>query len=269
MMAKYSRHGRVRVVTCTGGERGDILNPALEGDETILANLPEVRKAEMAKAVEALGVEHTWLGFVDSGLPEGDPIPELDECCFACTDISEPVRRLVAQIREFRPQVLTTYNELGGYPHPDHIRTHTISLAAVAAAGDPYYAPELGDAWIVSKVYYDVGFSEARYRAIADAMEEAGLENPFTGWLDHHADAPEPEVTASIQVADYFPQRDAALRAHATQIDPNGFFFAAPRDLEAKVWPWEQYRLALSTVGWPKKMETDLFERVPDVEIVD
>lgn len=258
-MARYVTEGhRVRVVTCTGGERGDILNPRLEHDKQIIDNLLEVRRAEMAAAAEALGIEHAWLGFVDSGLPEGDPMPPLPEGCFALVPDEEATVALVKQIREFRPHIMTTYNEMGGYPHPDHIATHRVSMAALAAAADPEFHPELGEPWQIQKVYYDVSFGQERLEAIHEAMVERGLESPFLEWLRSRGERPQREATARIKVDEFFPQRDAALRAHATQIDPDGFFFQVPRDLEAEVWPWEEFELAYS--AFPVTgMEDDLF----------
>lgn len=101
--------------------------------------MPEVRREEMAAAARHLGVQHRWLGFIDSGLPEGDPKPPLPEGCFAVVPLDEPTRKLVEVIREFRPHVMTTYDENGGYPHPDHIRCHEVSMAAYEAAADPNY----------------------------------------------------------------------------------------------------------------------------------
>ncbi len=265
MMAKYATVGRVKVVTATGGERGSILNPALMGDVEIAANITAIRREEMAAAAEALGIEHSWLGFVDSGLPEGDPLPPLPKGCFALEPMDVVVEALVREIREFRPQVMTTYNEMGGYPHPDHIRVHTATMAAVAAARDPHAYPEAGEPWMVSKVYYDVGFNRARIEAFHKIILEKSGSSPFEDWLAFRKE-PAVNPSARIHVADYFPQRDAALRAHATQIDPDGFFFAMPRDIEAEVWPWEDFMLAFTTVGRDNAQERDLFERVPGVE---
>src|SRR6188472_2911407 len=120
--AKYVAEGvEVMVATCTGGERGSILNPAMDRPD-ILANIGDIRRAEMDRARSILGIEQVWLGFVDSGLPEGDPLPPLPDGCFASADLEVAVGRLVQVIRRFRPQVMTTYDENGGYPHPDHIR---------------------------------------------------------------------------------------------------------------------------------------------------
>ena len=91
-------------------------------------------------------MQHTWLGFVDSGLPEGDPLPPLPEGCFALEPIEVTTEALVRVIREFRPHVMTTYDENGGYPHPDHIMCHTVSMAAFAAAADPDGLPARGRA---------------------------------------------------------------------------------------------------------------------------
>src|SRR5665647_3161165 len=147
-MAKYVADGvDVLVVSCTDGERGDVLNPALKNDPEILRNLPEVRRREMAKAQEILGVQHTWLGFVDSGLPEGDPLPPLPEGCFALEPIEVTTEALVRVIRDFKPHVMTTYDENGGYPHPDHIMCHTVSMSAFVAAGDVSAYAHAGQAW--------------------------------------------------------------------------------------------------------------------------
>lgn len=257
-MAKYAAEGvAVRVVTCTGGERGDVLNPRLQHDPEVLADLPQLRRREMAQAAAALGVEQVWLGFVDSGLPEGDPLPPLPEGCFALAPLSETVPALVRQLREFRPQVLLTYDENGGYPHPDHIMTHVVSVAAVEAAADPEQYPELGPAWEVAKVYYQVSFTRARMKAVHEALIAEGKESPFGAWLADWDGEGGRTATARIAAAEYFPQRDAALRAHATQIDPEGFFFALPRDLEARIWPWEEFELVRASVAVPGGLASD------------
>src|ERR1700710_1187573 len=106
-MARYVDEGvDVLVVTCTGGERGSILNPALKDRADIEANIAEIRRDEMNRARAILGVRQDWLGFVDSGLPEGDPLPPLPEGCFALAPIEEGTRRLVKDVRNFRPHVI-------------------------------------------------------------------------------------------------------------------------------------------------------------------
>jgi mycothiol S-conjugate amidase len=220
--ARYADEGReVVVVTCTGGERGSILNPAMDRPG-VLDDMPAIRRAEMARAAEILGVQHRWLGYVDSGLPEGDPAAPLPEGCFALGDVDEQVGSLVAVIRELRPHVLVTYDERGGYPHPDHIRCHEISVAAFDAAGDPDRYSDAGAPWQPLKLYYSHGFSRARTEALHAALLARGIESPYGEWLQNWpTDLPDPgaRVTTRVQCADWFPVRDEALLAHATQID--------------------------------------------------
>lgn len=260
--ARYAAEGvDVLVVTCTGGERGDVLNPRYgPAPEGGLEGMRAVRRVEMAAAAAALGVRQHWLGFVDSGLPEGDPLPPVPEGSFAATPLEEAAAPLVALVRQFRPHVMTTYDPTGGYPHPDHVMCHTVAMEAWQTAGHPERYPEAGDPWHPLKLYYDHGFSLARMRAIHDALLERGGESPFSDWIDSREarEVPERAVTTRVRCDAYFPQRDAALRAHATQIDPEGWFFAVPRDLEPAVWPWEEFELAASRVPTTTP-EDDLF----------
>lgn len=265
-MARYANEGvRVRVVTLTGGERGDILNPAMDLPE-VHARMPEIRRDEMAKAAEILGVEHCWLGFVDSGLPEGDPPPPLPEGCLAQVPLMGPTEALVRVIREFKPHVLTTYDENGGYPHPDHIRCHQVSVAAYEAAGDYRLFPDAGEPWNVLKLYYNHGFVRQRMQLLQDEFARHGQTGPFEKWLsrwDPDSDVLAKRVTTRVECAKYFALRDDALRAHATQIDPNSFFFAAPIEWQERLWPTEEFELARSRV--PVRLpETDLFAGIED-----
>ncbi|MBC8091396.1 MAG: mycothiol conjugate amidase Mca [Pseudonocardia sp.] len=251
--ARYVADGHeVMVVTCTGGERGSILNPAMDRPD-VIADLPAVRRAEMARAAEILGVQHRWLGFVDSGLPEGDPLPPLPDGCFALEDLEVATTPLVALIREFRPHVLVTYDENGGYPHPDHIKTHEISMAAFDAAGDPDRFPGTGDPWQPLKLYYSHGFSKARLQAFDDVLRARGIESPFTEWLENWADRPDPglRVTTRVECGDWFHLRDEALIAHATQIDPTSRWFVVPLEVQREVWSTEDYELVRSLVDAP------------------
>lgn len=260
-MAKYSSEGHdVLVVTLTGGERGDILNPAMDLPG-IKERMPEVRKEEMAKAAAALGVEQTWLGYVDSGLPEGDPLPPLPEGCFALVPLEESTEALVRVVRDFRPHVMITYDERGGYPHPDHIRCHEVSMAAYEAAGDPERFPDAGDPWTVSKIYYTHGFIRDRMIRFSDEFDKHGQDNPYKEWLanwDPSRGDLMGRVTTQITCGDFFTARDEALRAHATQIDPNGVFFAVPMEWQQRLWPTEEYELAKTRVKTAIP-ETDLF----------
>jgi len=258
--AMYVAQGvEVLVVTCTGGERGSVLNPKLDRPE-VVANMAEVRRAEMDEARRILGVSQVWLGYVDSGYPEGDPLPPLPEGCFGLVPVEEAAAGLVKFIREFRPHVVTTYDEKGGYPHPDHIQCHKVSVAAFDAAGDPLAYPEAGEPWQPQKLYYHHGFHRHRLIAIHEAMIEAGLESPYGEWLENWpADREHDDrITTRVACADYFEIRDAALLAHATQIDPDGPFFSCPLSIQRAVWPTEDFERVRSLVDAPLP-ETHLF----------
>ncbi len=264
--ARYVADGHeVMVVTCTGGEAGSILNPAMDRPE-VVENLPEVRREEMATAAKILGVRHRWLGFVDSGLPEGDPLPPLPEGCFALTPVETAAAELVRVMREFRPHVVITYDENGGYPHPDHIRCHEVSMAAFDASGDPDLYPETGETWQPLKLYYSHGFSRKKIQSFHETLTERGLESPYAEWLekwDPSRPDPDARVTTRVECADYFEVRDDALRAHATQIDPTSRWFAVPLEVQREVWPTEDYELVRSLVDTTLP-EDDLFAGVQE-----
>jgi mycothiol S-conjugate amidase len=267
-MARYAREGvEVLVATMTGGERGSILNPAMERPE-VLANLPEIRREEMDRAREILGVEQRFLGFVDSGLPEGDPKPPLPEGSFAVVPLHEAAAPLVRLVRDFRPHVILTYDESGGYPHPDHIKTHQVAVEAFEAAAEPDAHPEVGgEPWQPLKMYYFVSFHQAKYVALHEELIRRGLDSPYSKIFEEWEERARKrlargdrtlEITTRVAAADYFAVRDDALRAHATQIDPNSSWFACPRDVERTAWPTEDYHLARSLVD-TELPEDDLF----------
>jgi mycothiol S-conjugate amidase len=266
-MARYAAEGHdVLVVTLTGGERGDILNPAMD-IPGIADRMSEVRKEEMAAAAAILGVQQTWLGFVDSGLPEGDPLPPLPDGCFALVPLEVSTEALVKVVRDFKPHVMTTYDEKGGYPHPDHIRCHEVSVAAYEAAGDPDKFPDAGEPWTPLKLYYSHGFIRKRMQLFNDEAEARGVKpGPFTEWLERwgtERDQIMERITTQVECAEYFPVRDEALRAHRTQIDPNGHFFSMPMDVQQKLWPTEEYELARTRVR-TSIPEDDLFAGIEE-----
>src|SRR4051812_21668133 len=269
-MARYADEGvRTVIVTCTGGEAGDILNPAMDLPGN-LERMPELRREELAKALEILKVSsHHWLGYRDSGMPDTETNKHPD--AFANAPLDEAAGRLARIIRAERPQVVLCYDETGGYPHPDHIRDHEVTMAAVDAAADPERFPGAGEPWQVLKVYYFASFGRRRIRRMHDALVERGLESPFGEWMkswETSPDArPELEVTTQIHVAEWLAQARDALIAHATQIDPNSFWFALPDEAMAEIYPWEDYHLARSVVpriglgvgADDREVETDLF----------
>jgi mycothiol S-conjugate amidase len=264
-MARYAREGvDVLVATLTGGERGDILNKAMDRPE-VRANLPQIRREEMARAREILGVRQQFLGFTDSGLPEGDPLPPLPGGCFALQPLAVAAEPLVRAVREFRPHVILTYDEQGGYPHPDHIKTHEVAVEAFEAAADPDRYPGTGNPWQPLKLYYFATFHKDRFTALHEEMLRRGLESPYADWFkrwdEREADHREYEITTRVPCGDYFPVRDQALLAHATQIDPHGSWFACPQEVQRAAWPTEDYHLARSVVD-TELPEDDLFAGV-------
>jgi len=208
-VAKYVAEGvEVMIATCTGGERGDVLNPKLKNPETE-KELTQIRKKEMEESIKVLGAKHTWLGFQDSGWPDGEPKPPLPKGCFADISIEEAAKPLIKLIREFRPQVLITYDNL------------------------------------------------KQMKAIDEAFKQLGKPNPYADWIDEKDDDSH-RVTTQIHCAEYFDKRDQALLAHATQVDPDGDWFALPTEIAKQIWPTEDYELAITRVA-TKTPETDLF----------
>jgi mycothiol S-conjugate amidase len=263
--ARYVAEGvDVHVATCTGGERGSILNPNMDRPD-VVANIGEIRRQEMDIARAILGITQDWLGFVDSGFPEGDPAPPLPDGCFATLPVEVAAAPLVELVRRVQPHVMTTYDENGGYPHPDHVMCHQVAVAAFEAAGDPDAYPELGAPWQPYKLYYHHSFHRERTQALHDEMLRRGLESPYAERLAEWV--PDPEharrITTRVPCADYFPVRDRALLAHATQIDPEGPWFAVPLDVHQKAWPTEDYELARSLVDTDLP-EDDLFAGLRD-----
>jgi mycothiol S-conjugate amidase len=177
--------------------------------------------------------------------------------------LDEAAEKLVRLVRSFRPHVITTYDENGGYPHPDHIRCHEVSVAAYEAAGDPLAFPGAGAPWTPSKLYYHVSFDRTKIVALHEAALAEGLESPYSGerfaaWLSGDDGPSSPEITTRVECADYFGRRDDALRAHATQVDPDGRWFSLPLELQARVWPTEDFHLARTRVETTLP-EDDLF----------
>ena len=260
--ARYVDEGaEVVLITCTGGEAGDVLNPSAA------AVTPEqmggTRARELEAAVAAIGFTRTYgLGYVDSGYHE-DPA-DVPEGTFSRTPLDDPSRTIAGLLRRERPHVVVTYPEDGGYPHPDHIMNHLVTMRALELAEDPDV--DLSDMpggdrspWRVAKVYTSNIFPPERVHALHHAMLAAGKESPFTDWLARRDDRkPGPDPDARVWCADWFERRDAALRAHVTQIDPDGFWFGIPREIEREQYPYEGYQVLRSDVPIHRP-EDDLF----------
>jgi mycothiol S-conjugate amidase len=243
--ARYHAEGVHTVLVCaTGGEEGDILNPAMDTDE-VKADIGRVRQEELDRAAAIIGYDEVFmLGYRDSGMPdsEANKNPE----AFANAPLDEAVDRFVEILRRTRPQVVVTYDDdQQGYPHPDHLRVNEITMPAVQAAADASHRPDLGAAWQVSKVYFS-SWSRKRMEATHEKFVELGLESPFTEeWFARPW--PEYKFTTAVDISGYGHIRLDALLAHATQIDPNSkFWFGLPRDVSASVHPYDDYILSWS-----------------------
>jgi N-acetyl-1-D-myo-inositol-2-amino-2-deoxy-alpha-D-glucopyranoside deacetylase len=264
-MARYAAEGaHVTLVTCTLGEEGEVLVPELahlaaaEGDQ-----LGGYRYHELSLAMRELGVtDYRLLGgpgrWRDSGMMglASNDGPR----AFWRADLVEATRALVGIVREVRPQVLVTYDENGGYGHPDHIQAHRVAMAAVDAAADPSFAPETGDPWAVPKVYWSVIPRSAIQRGI-DIMVEAGESNLFGVESADELEfvVPDEVVTAVVDGAEWLPRKISAMRAHATQIAAGGPFFMLIDKVGEGAFGQESYQLVRGQRGAGDEPESDLF----------
>ncbi|KAA1418991.1 N-acetyl-1-D-myo-inositol-2-amino-2-deoxy-alpha-D-glucopyranoside deacetylase [Nocardioides humilatus] len=279
-MAKYVAEGRgVTLVTCTAGEMGEILVPELEhlaADKE--DGLGEHRRGELDAAMRELGVtDHRFLGgfgtYRDSGMKwhdDGHAIAadEIHDNAFWHADLTQAADHLIAVIREVRPQVMVTYDEFGGYGHPDHIQAHRVAMYAAQLAAAPSYRRDLGEAWDIAKIYWGA-MSESRIREGLRRLRDEGDTTTFEG-MDPDGQLPpffrpDEDITAEVDAGAYLEQKMAALKAHATQITADGPFFALANNEGQLVWGRELYRLVkgvpgeVGDHGW----ETDLFAGVP------
>ncbi|MGZ4211539.1 MAG: mycothiol conjugate amidase Mca [Actinomycetota bacterium] len=259
--AKYAAEGvRCVLVTCTGGEAGDILNPAADTPD-VRADLPAVRMRELQEAVEILGYGSVHLlGYRDSGMPETEDNRRPDN--FWNADIEEAVEKLTAIIRSEQPHVIIAYgDDHSSYPHPDHIRAHEIAVTAFEAAGDPARFAGAGKPFQPSKLYY-TGWPVRRIKALHDAHVRLGIESPYGERLEGLTGESDHLFRTRIDVSDFLDKRRAALLAHRTQIDPESFWMALSDDVLREVYPWEEYILARTLVDpgvSAEGYETDLF----------
>jgi len=272
-VARYHAAGvRTVLVCCTGGEAGEILNPAMD-TEAVRSDIAAVRREELAHAGRIIGYDEVvMLGFRDSGMA-GTAANE-DPACFARAPLDVAVGRLVAVLRTQRPTVVVTYPEdQQGYPHPDHLRVHEVTMAAVAAASDAAAFADAGPPWQVAKVYA-TGWSARRVLAMHEKFLELGLPSPFDQkWLDR-ASGPQPTETTVVDVSGFTDIRREALLAHRTQVDPTSpWWFGLPPDVLRTVHPVDEYELLRTAPGWPRPLpvplgmgpvEDDLFAGVDD-----
>ena len=274
-MAKYVAEGRgVTLITCTGGEMGEILVPELEhlaADRD--DKLAEHRRGELDEAMRILGVtDHRFLGgfghFRDSGMEwhdDGYAIPgrHVPENAFWHADLTTAANLLVEVIREVRPQVLVTYDQFGMYGHPDHIQAHRVAMYAAQLAAVPSYRRDLGEPWEIAKIYWSA-MSESRMRESLRSLRAAGDTTSFEG-MDPDGPlpmtTPDAEIAAAVDGHGYVEKKLDALRAHRTQVTVDGPFFALSNNVGNRAWGTEFFRIAKgrpADVG-PDGLETDLF----------
>ncbi|GMQ85660.1 MAG: mycothiol conjugate amidase Mca [Acidimicrobiia bacterium] len=261
-VARYSDAGvRTVLVTATGGEAGDVLNPAADSEEA-RRDIGAVRRRELFEAAKILGFDDViMLGYRDSGMP--DTPPNSHSNAFVNADTDKVLKRLVAIVRSERPQVMLGYDEHEWYPHPDHLRVHALSLPLFEAAADPERYPDVGEPWEVAKLYAPT-FSRSRLEILHAAMEERGLSSPYGDWLGRLPPLDGEEVIdARIDVGDYIERARTALAAHRTQIAPDGPWFQVPTDLMREVYPYEDFEL-LATRVEQGPAGSDLFEGVDE-----
>jgi N-acetyl-1-D-myo-inositol-2-amino-2-deoxy-alpha-D-glucopyranoside deacetylase len=258
ILARYAAEGaRTVLVTCTDGAVGEISDPALASPE----NLAEVRSRELDESVRILSVGRlVKLGYRDSGM--AGTTDNNHPAAFQQADIEQAIRRVVQVVREERPQVIVTYDERGGYGHPDHIRAHQVAVAAFERSGDAALYPDEGLAWAPSRLYYAV-FPRSAARRFAERLRAAGIETPF-GETREQEDPPfgvdDARITTVVDVSAYVSAKRAALEAHRTQMGPDQFFMKLPAELFNEAFGQETFQRAAGDGTTPEK---DLFEGLP------
>jgi len=260
-VARYADAGvRCVLVTATGGEAGDILNPAMDRPG-VADRLTEIRRDELEQASEIIGYDEViMLGYRDSGMPDTEHNEHQD--AFVNVPFDDVLARLVEVVRREQPELVLGYDDHERYPHPDHLRVHDLSLAVFEAAADPAFGPDLGAPWEIVKLYAPT-FTARRVMALHDAVVARGLESPFERWLEGLEGYTEDgKIVSRIDVTGYIDRARLALRAHATQVDPDGFWFQVPTPVVEAAYPYEDFELLASRVEVTEP-ERSLFANIP------
>lgn len=299
LLTRYASEGvQTVLVMCTNGEEGEIHDPDLDAEEA-KPRLGTIRRGELRCAIEHLNITHTaFLDYRDSGMVGTEP--NANPACFHQADKEEAAARLVALVRQYRPQVLVTYDENGAYGHPDHIAANVITHLAFDRAGDPAYRPDLGEPFAPSKLYYtawnDEGWKQAR-----EMYKERGLKWPWDeeeqqdndpagpsgdeeaqdaqaaitaaeAGQDSQATAPAeekppayvpPPITTRLDVRTWADAKRQAAHCHRTQFGADSLFNTMPEDIALVAWGWEHLSRVRSTVPVSDD-ETDLFAGLRD-----
>lgn len=252
VMARAHDEGRrVVLVTCTGGEVGEIHNM---DEAATRPRLAEVRRRELEEAGRILGVDRqVMLGYRDSGM--AGTADNDDPASFHRADLEEAASKVAALIREEAPQVVVTYGEDGVYGHPDHVKAHHVTVRAVEMAAAEGLEPRL----------YFVAIPRSGLAQMAERMRAAGLESPFDQEGSPGASipgTPDDQITTVVDVAPYVERKKSAFAAHVSQNDPNSFFLNTPGEIFDAAFGTEHFVLARGgePAGSP---ETDLFAASP------
>ncbi len=258
LLRAAAQGARTAVVTCTGGELGEIVGEGMDPDE-VRPRLGDVRRAELERALGILRAgEPRFLGYRDSGMV-GTPGND-DERSFWRADLDEAVGRLVAEIRSFRPDVLVTYDAFGLYGHPDHVQAHRVALVASEACAVPALQPEAGPPHTIAKVYFAT-VPHSFVGRLNGELAKRGLPSPFEPEEDVELPSfgsPDEVVTTTVDVRPYFREKMAALRAHRSQVAESSFFFNIPHDIAEQAFGFEMFIRHRSDVAVPER-EDDLF----------
>jgi mycothiol S-conjugate amidase len=266
-VSRYHAEGvHTVLVCCTGGEEGDILNPAMDLPH-VREDIGAVRMKELEDATRIIGFDEVvLLGYRDSGMPDSESNKHPES--FNMAPLDEAIGRLVAVIRRVRPQVLISYPEdQRGYRHPDHVRVYEIATAAFDAAADPNAYPEAGEAYSPMKLYYSAN-ARGNFLQRHEKFLELGLESPYAERIAKGGFEPpreEQEPSTKIDLTGHHHVRRLALLAHATQIDPNSMgWFGLPDEIEHELHSHDGFILAKSRIPI-EGVEDDLFNGVREL----
>lgn len=252
ILARYAAEGaRVVVVYGTRGEVGEMHDPGRDADEA-RARLGEIREAEARQALEILGVHESYfLGYRDSGMKDTEP--NADPAAFMNAPFDEAVGHLADLMREVQPQVVVTYDQGGGYGHPDHVMTNRVTAAAFTRAQ--------GQPWAPKKLYYTAGSREG-FRRQVEGIQKIGLQIP---WIKNVAEIdfdkwglPDAEITARVDVSPYAPLKKQALAVHRTQIRPDFYYLQVPDEI-LRDFVGTEYFMRIQPPAAPGEHEDDLF----------
>jgi N-acetyl-1-D-myo-inositol-2-amino-2-deoxy-alpha-D-glucopyranoside deacetylase len=259
-----TRGVRTVLVTSTGGEEGEIVDPDLDeaAKQAMFPRLAEVRREELQQSVQALNIDELrWLGYRDSGMMGTEANNHPDS--FHRAVFYEAVKRLVAIIRELRPQVIATYDPFGSYGHPDHLQAHRITLTAFEAAGEPRCYPELEmEIWQPSKLYYMVSPRSAMVRGFKE-MKERGVPGPWDNpnFSAENMGTPDHLITTRIDVRAHMDQKLRAFQAHKTQFAPQSFMYTLPEAERKQFFGYEHFQLARhAPASHSGALEKDVFD---------